>query len=100
MNIKRFVLAQQKAGTTVIAAASPGEKHKVIGAVFSMNSVGHFWFTGPVALTGKIFVLKSSHLIIPVNTDIPWLETDYDSPLSIVTASGAVSGVILYVTES
>lgn len=97
--IKRFVLAQQKAGTTRIAEASPGEKHKVIGAVFSMNSAGHFWFTGPTALTGKIFVLKSSHLVIPINLEIPWLETDYDGALSIVTASGVVSGVVLYVTE-
>ena len=97
--INRFVLDQGAAGTTVIAAASPGNKHKVVGVCFSMASAGTAQFTGAANLTGTMTLAKDDPLVLTFNPTFPWLETGVNSALSIVTASGTAAGVILYLTE-
>ena len=96
--LKYFTVDQGVAGTTVVAAAEVGQKHKVIGLVLSLISTGSYRFTGASNLTGDIRVLKDASVCWP-NSGIPYLETALGDALSIVTIGGAGDGVVIYVTE-
>jgi len=95
-----FVLAQTVAATTVIAAASVGNKHKILGAVITLSADGTIQFIdGAGNLTGAMDVAAKSGFVIPANI-IAMIETSVvNSALSIVTTGGAAKGIVRYVTE-
>lgn len=59
-------VSQGAAGTTELAAASVGNKHKVLGAVLTMDIAGTLKFTDGVAdLTGAMTVAATGGFVIP-----------------------------------
>lgn len=98
--INSFVLAQGGAGTTQIAAASSSNKHKILGAVLTMDAAGTIQFTdGAGNLTGAMPVDANGGFVIPASI-VAMIETSTtNTTLSIVTTGGAAKGVIRYLTE-
>ena len=95
-----FVLNQGAAGTTQIAAASPSNKHKVVGAVVTLSADGTIKFTDGVGdLTGPMDVAAKSGFVIPDNILVALETSIVNTTLSIVTTGGAARGIIRYLTE-
>lgn len=101
--VNRFVLSQGGADTTQIAAASSGNRHKVVGAVLTISALGTAKFIdGSGDLTGAFDLGAASTpggFVLPISVYYPWFQTALTSALSIVTTAGAAKGLILYVTE-
>lgn len=95
-----FPLAQGAAGTTQIAAASPGNKHKVVGGIVTLSTDGTIKFIdGSGDLTGTMDVAAKSGFVIPASV-LAMIETStVNTALSIVTTGGAAKGVVRYLTE-
>lgn len=94
-----FALAQGAAGTTVIAATSAGNKHKILGLTLSLNNDGTFRLTSNAnALTGDIKVDGQLQPFVQPIFNIPFCETAAGAELRIVTTQPA-QGFIVYVTE-
>jgi len=99
----RFVVAQGgTAGTTVVAAAVAGQRHKVIGCVLSPNGGGisTVRFTdgagnlmGPYRVPGG----SASGLVWPGPAIL--VETAPNSPLNVVSTADGYNGVVVFVTE-
>lgn len=98
--ILSFPLAQGAAGTTVIAAASASNKHKILGVVLTMSAAGTIKFIdGSGDLTGAMPVSLESGFVIPMSL-IAMIETTVvNSALSIVTTVGLAKGIVRYITE-
>jgi hypothetical protein len=96
--LKFFPLAQGAAGTTVIAAASPGNKHKVLGITLSLNNDGTWRLTGSADLTGNIKQDGQLQPVVIGPSILPFVETALGAALSIVTTQVA-QGVVQFVTE-
>lgn len=97
--ITRVAIAQGAAGTTVLAAVSPGNKHKVIGGTFVIAAAGTMKLTdGSGDLTGAMSLSATGGLVWPTS-NIPYVETAANSALSLVSVTGAVSGHIVILTE-
>ncbi len=100
--VLRFVVNQGAAGNTVIAAASPGNKHKVIGFMLTLSGNGTLtWFSDGVAMTGPLVIEANQNppVLLPPNPKAPLLETTAGQSLNFTTTGGALKGVILYLTE-
>jgi hypothetical protein len=98
--VNRFVLNQGAAGNTVVAAASVGNKHKVVGFLISAAANGTLtWFSAAVAITGPIDIAARADILNPSAVLFPLLETAVNSSLNVTSATTAVHGVILYLTE-
>jgi len=105
--VNRFVLAQSAAGTTIIAAAVAGKKHKIIGVTLTLSELGTVKFTGTSNLTGVINLNRDAGFVIQPNPTFIWIETGVNENLSIVTTVdasagpdlGGADGIILYLTE-
>lgn len=91
---------QSVAGTTTLAAASVGNKHKVIGAILIMSLLGTLKFTDGVGdLTGAMDIAANDCLNMS-NSIIPWMETAATNrALNLVTTVGAARGVVIILTE-
>ena len=96
--LKFFPLAQSAAGTTVIAAAVPGNKHKVLGITLSLNNDGTWRLTGAANLTGNIKQDGQLQPVVIGPSSITFVETSAGDALSIVTTQAA-QGVVQYITE-
>jgi hypothetical protein len=95
----RTVINQGGAGTLVIAAASPGNKHKLVGFILSMSSDGTFQFTdGAGILMGAMKIKQDANSVVALS-NYPIVETAVNSPLNLVTTSGGGRGVVIYITE-
>ena len=97
-NLKFFPLAQGAAGTTVIAAASTGNKHKVLGITLSLANDGTWRLTGAADLTGNIKQDGQLQPVVVGPSIIAFVETSVGAALSIVTTQAA-QGVVQYITE-
>lgn len=87
-------------GTTVLAAASPGNRHKVIGCILTMHAKGTLRFTdGGGNLTGDMTVALDGGFVLP-NSIFPYTQTAVNSALSLVTVTGAANGVVVVLTEA
>ncbi len=87
-------------GTTVLAAASPGNKHKILGCILTLHKQGTLKFTdGAGDLTGAMNIALDGGFVLP-NSIIPYTETATNSALSVVTTSGAANGVVIVLTEA
>jgi len=97
--LKRTVVNQGGAGTLVIAAASPGNKHKLLGFILSLSSDGTFQFTdGTGILMGAMKIKQDANSVVALSLS-PIVETAVNSPLNLVTTSGGGRGVAIFVTE-
>jgi len=97
-NLKFFPLAQGAAGTTEIAAAVPGNKHKVLGITLSLANDGTWRLTGASNLTGNIKQDGQLQPVVIGPSIVPFQETGVGAALSIVTTQAA-QGVVQYITE-
>ena len=85
-------------GTTLIASAVAGKRHKVIGFVLGASATGTFKFIdGAGDLMGPVTAIKDNPVVIMGG--FPIVQTAMNSPLSIVTTGLAARGVVIYVTE-
>ena len=93
-------VAQGAAGTTVLAAASGSNKHKVIGCVLIMDAAGTLKFNdGTVDLSGAMSLAANGGFVLPTSI-LPFTETAaVNRPLNLITATGKASGVVAILTE-
>lgn len=91
---------QAGAGTTQLAAASPGNKHKVIGCVLTLSAAGSLKFLDSAEdLTGAMDISGTGGFVLPAGP-FPFLETKaVNRSLSITTTGGAARGVVAILTE-
>jgi len=101
--LRFFPLNQGAAGTTEIAAASPGNKHKVLGFMFSPPSSGtrSFAFAGSTSgnLIGAITIQSGGLPTWPCGTGISFCETAIGEALQLVTTGAAFKGVVQFISE-
>jgi len=92
-------IAQGAAGSTTLAAASPGNRHKIVGATIIMDAAGTAKFTdGGGDLTGAMAIAASGGFVWGTSA-LPYQQTAVNSALSLVTTVGAAKGVIQILTE-
>lgn len=91
---------QGVAGTTTLAAASVGNKHKVLGVILTMSLLGTLKFNDGVAdLTGPMDIAATGGLVSPTSL-VPYVETGATNrALDLVTTLGAARGVVIILTE-
>ena len=91
---------QGVAGTTTLAAASVGNKHKVLGVILTMSLLGTLKFNDGVAdLTGPMDIAATGGLVSPTSL-VPYVETGAaNRALDLVTTLGAARGVVIILTE-
>ena len=91
---------QGVAGTTTLAAASVGNKHKVLGVILTMSLLGTLKFNDGVAdLTGPMDIAATGGLVSPTSL-VPYVETGATNrALDLVTTLGAARGVVVILTE-
>jgi hypothetical protein len=98
--VNYFPLAQSGTGNTVIAAASPGNRHKVVGfLVTSAANATVQFFSNVTALTGAMDILARGNLQDPVSVLEPTFQTGVGESLNITSTGGAAKGYIVYLTE-
>lgn len=93
-------VAQGASGSTTLAAASPGNKHKIIGAMLFMSAAGTLKFVdGAADLTGAMDIAANGGFVLPVNI-IPYQVGSTNTALSITTTVGLAKGVVQILTEA
>jgi hypothetical protein len=98
--ISRYGVSQGSAGNTVIIAASPGNKHKVIGGVVSLSAAGSIKFlTASTDISGAMPLAANGGFVLPPSPHCAWLETNENEALSYTTVTGLARGFLLVVTE-
>ena len=99
--VTQVLVNQGAAGTTVIAAASASNKHKIIGGMLTMTATGTLKFLdGAGDLTGAMDFSTTGGFLGSPSPDAPYLQTSVvNSALSITTVTGAARGWLLVVTE-
>jgi len=98
--LTRVAVNQGSAGTTVLAAASVSNKHKIVGGSLTMATAGTLKFTdGAGDLTGPMDIGATGGFVFPTS-NIAYIETTVtNSALSIVTTTSAAHGFIIILTE-
>lgn len=98
--VSYFSLAPVAAGTTLIAAGSPGNRNKVLGFLITATvNVTVQFFSGATPITGLMDIPGRGNLSVPVSVLSPCFQTNPGDVLSITSAGGAVKGFIAYLTE-
>lgn len=93
-------VAQGAAGTTLLAAASSGNRHKVVGVILTMSLAGTLkLIDGSGDLTGAMDIGLAGGFVWVGDPRFPMVVTNVNSALSIVSTTGAAKGVVLVVTE-
>lgn len=91
---------QGAAGTTALAAASPGNKHKLLGLVVTMSLAGTVKLTdGGTDATGAMDVAASGGFVLPTSI-VPYVVGTANTALNLVTTTGAAKGVAIILTEA
>jgi hypothetical protein len=91
-------VAQGAAGTTQIAAAVAGKRHKIVGCVLTMSLDGTLKFIdGGGDLTGAMDIVAKGGFVLP--TSFFYTQAAINSALRVVTTLGAAKGVVTIVTE-
>jgi len=97
--VRYAAVSQTGAGTTVLAAAEGGLKHKIIGATLTLSGAGTLKFTGAGDLSGAMDVAAKGGFVIPPSEWV-WQQTGANEALSLVTTAGMAQGVVQYITEA
>ena len=92
---------QGAAGTTELAAASVGNKHKIVSAILMMSLLGTLKFTDGVGdIVGPMDPAANGGFVWP-GSIIPYTETAATNrALNLVTTLGAARGVVAILTEA
>ena len=92
---------QSVAGTTILAAASVGNKHKIVSAIIVMSALGTVKFADGVGdLTGPMDLATNGGFVWPASI-APYTETAATNrALNLVTTIGAARGVVAILTEA
>lgn len=105
--IKRFVLSQvSTAGSLQINPGVTGQKHKLIGCVFTVSADSTVAFSGSGAstgaynLTGAMDCAKQGGFVLPCNPMCNYVETNPGDSFSFTSTGGGANGVINYLTEA
>ena len=93
-------VSQGAAGTTVLAAASASNKHKILACALVMDAAGTLKFNdGTVDLTGAMSIAINGGFVLPSGF-VPYTETAATNrPLNLITATGAAKGFVAILTE-
>ena len=97
-NLTYVSVAQGAAGTTELAAAVTGQKHKVMGAILVMDAAGTLKFTGTADLTGAMDLAANAGFVLP-NNPLPYMQSSVGVALSLVTTVGKAKGIVIIKTE-
>lgn len=91
---------QGAAGTTVLAAASALNKHKILGCFLVMDAAGTLKFNdGTVDRSGAMSIAANSGFVLPTSI-IPFAETAaINRPLNLITTAGKAAGTVVILTE-
>ena len=91
---------QGAAGTTALAGASVGNKHKLLSATLTMSLLGTLKFTDGVGdISGPMDIAATGGLVEPPSM-IPYRETAATNrALNLVTTLGAARGSVIILTE-
>lgn len=94
-------VAQGGAGTTALAGASVGNKHKLVGACLVGDAAGTISFTDGVAtLCGAMSIAANAGFVLPTSL-LPYTETAATNrALNLVTVTAKVSGMVAILTEA
>jgi hypothetical protein len=96
--LQRFSIDTGGAGTTLVAAAAAGQKHKVLGLILSLNNDGTWSFlSGATPLMGQVKQDGQLQPFVFGPSGVPFFETAPGEALSFV-ATQAADGVVLFVT--
>lgn len=98
-NLTYVSVAQGAGGTTELAAAVVGKKHKIMGALLVMNVAGTLKFTGSADLTGAMNLAANAGFVLP-NNPLPYMQSTEGTALSLVTTVGKADGIVIIKTES
>lgn len=92
---------QSAAGTTELAAASAGNRHKLVGGVLTLSAAGTLKFTDGVAdLSGPMDVAASGGFVLPTSA-YPYMQTGaVNRAINLVTTGGAARGALAVLTEA
>jgi len=92
---------QLAAGTTVLATASVGNKHKIISSVLVLSILGTLKFTDDAGdLTGPMDIAANAGFVLG-GSSYPYIETGATNrALNLVTTLGAARGVVAILTEA
>jgi hypothetical protein len=96
-----FAVVAVPQGTTTIAAAIPGKRHKVHHYQLTFEGDGSLKFmSGSNNLTGPIYVLKNVVMNNPPSGGVGfYIEANINEALLLVTTGGPLDGVVAYSTE-
>lgn len=98
--VNHFKVDQSAAGNTVVAAASPGNKHKVVGGVISLTAAGTIIFnTAATALTGAMPLAANGGFVWPIYPEAVLFETNTNESLNFTTTGGFARGFLRFITE-
>lgn len=98
-NLTYASVDQGSAGTTEVAPATAGKKHKLISAILVLDAAGTLKFqSGSTDITGAMSVSSTGGLVAPPGVS-PYTETAVGEALNLTTATGAAAGVVSYITE-
>ena len=91
---------QGAAGTTVLAAASALNKHKILGCFLVMDAAGTLKFNdGTVDRSGAMSIAANGGFVLPTSI-IPFAETAaINRPLNLITTAGKAAGTVVILTE-
>ena len=92
---------QSVAGTTVLAAASVGNKHKLMGAVLVLSALGTLKFTDDGGdLSGPMDLAANGGFVVTPGA-FPITETGATNrAINLVTTLGAARGMVAILTEA
>ena len=92
---------QLAAGTTVLATASVGNRHKIISSVLVLSILGTLKFTDDAGdLTGPMDIAANAGFVLG-GSSYPYIETGATNrALNLVTTLGAARGVVAILTET
>lgn len=98
----KFILSQESAGSTQIAAATLGKRHKVFACSLSPKGGGISYVKfrdGTSDLMGQIRIPGGSVSCFNWQGPYKLCETATNSPLFVVSDNDGYAGIIWYMTE-
>jgi hypothetical protein len=97
----RVLVAQGAAGTTLLASAVLGRKHKIAAYSLAIIADGTVKFAGSVSgdlMGAQPWAARGGSNVANGLEDL--IQTGLNEDLNLVSTGGAVSGVVLVVTEA
>lgn len=99
--VNYFSLAQVAPGNIVIAAASPGNRHKVVGFLISAGGAAATvqFLSNATPLTGQIDIMIRGNVQDPVSVLEPSFQTATGEALSLTSVGNPAKGFVVFLSE-